>query len=58
MCVEFHRAHYNEPDDPTKITELSRGRGMYRVIHKALRDFRRVRYSNEDGHAEGEHISR
>jgi hypothetical protein len=31
---------------------------MYRVIHKSLRDFRQLRYSNPDGHAEGEHVNR
>jgi hypothetical protein len=30
----------------------------YRVIHKALRDFRPLRYSSRDGHAEGEHVNR
>jgi hypothetical protein len=30
---------------------------MYRVIHKFLRDFRPLRYSSRDGHAEGEHIN-
>jgi hypothetical protein len=30
----------------------------YRVIHKSLRDFRPLRYSSRDGHAEGEHINR
>jgi hypothetical protein len=31
---------------------------MYRVIHKSLRDFRPLRYSSRDGHAEGEHVNR
>jgi hypothetical protein len=31
---------------------------MYRAIHKSLRDFRPLRYSSRDGHAEGEHVSR
>ena len=31
---------------------------MYRVIHKSLRDFRSLRYSSRDGHAEGEHVNR
>jgi hypothetical protein len=30
----------------------------YRVIHKSARDFRPLRYSNRDGHAEGEHVNR
>jgi hypothetical protein len=30
----------------------------YRVIHKSLRDFRPLRYSNRDGHAEGQHVNR
>jgi hypothetical protein len=29
-----------------------------RVIHKFLRDFRPLRYSNRDGDAEGEHVNR
>ena len=32
--------------------------GIYRVIHKSLRDFRPLRYSSRDGHAEGEHGNR
>jgi hypothetical protein len=30
----------------------------YRVIHKSLRDFRPLRYSSRDGHAEGKHVNR
>jgi hypothetical protein len=30
---------------------------IYRVIHKFLWDFRPLRYSSRDGHAEGEHVS-
>jgi hypothetical protein len=33
-------------------------RFIYRVIHKSLRDLRPLRYSNWDGHAEGEHVNR
>jgi len=36
-----------------KITEQ-----LYRVIHKSLRDFRPLRSSSRDGHAEGEHVNR
>ena len=31
---------------------------IYRVIHKSLRDFRPLRYSSRDGHAEVEHVNR
>jgi hypothetical protein len=31
---------------------------IYRVIHKSLRNFRPLRYSNRDGDAEGEHVNR
>jgi hypothetical protein len=31
---------------------------LYRVIHKSLRDFRPLRYSSRDDHAEGEHVNR
>jgi hypothetical protein len=31
---------------------------IYRVIHKSLRDFRPLRYSSRDGHAEGKHVNR
>ena len=34
------------------------GSFIYRVIHKSLRDFRPLRYSSRDGHAEGEHVNR
>jgi hypothetical protein len=32
--------------------------GIYRIIHKSLRDFRPLRYSSWDGHAEGENVNR
>jgi hypothetical protein len=31
---------------------------IYRVINKSLRDFRPLRYSSRDGHAEKEHVKR
>ena len=31
---------------------------IYRVIHKSLWDFRPLRYSRRDGHAQGEHVNR
>ena len=31
---------------------------LYRLIHKSLPDFRPLRYSIRDGHAEGEHVNR
>jgi hypothetical protein len=31
---------------------------IYRVIHKSLRDFRHLRYSSRNGHAEEEHVNR
>jgi hypothetical protein len=31
---------------------------IYSGIHKSLRDFRPLRYSSLDGHAEGEHVNR
>jgi hypothetical protein len=31
---------------------------IYRVIHKYLRDFRPLRYSSRDGHAEREYVNR
>ena len=31
---------------------------IYRVIRKSLRDFRPLRYSSRDCHAEGEHVNR
>ena len=30
----------------------------YRIIHTSLRDYRPLRYSSQDGHAEGEHVNR
>ena len=30
----------------------------YRIIRKSLRDFRPLRYSSRDGHAEVEHVNR
>jgi hypothetical protein len=31
---------------------------LCRVIHKSLRDFRPLRYSSRDGHAEGDNVNR
>ena len=31
---------------------------IIQVIHKSLPDFRPLRYSSRDGHAEGEHVNR
>jgi hypothetical protein len=31
---------------------------LYSVVHKSLPDFRPLRYSSRDGHAEGEHVNR
>jgi hypothetical protein len=31
---------------------------IYMVIYKSLRDFRPLRCSSRDGHAEGEHVNR
>ena len=31
---------------------------LYRVIRKSLQDFRPLRYSSRDGHAEAEHVNR
>jgi hypothetical protein len=33
-------------------------RMMHRVIRKSLHDFRPLRYSSRDSHAEGEHVDR
>ena len=35
-----------------------RNEPLYRVIHKSLQDFRPLRYSSRDGHAEEEHVNR
>jgi hypothetical protein len=39
-------------------SDHSRNVLYYRVIHKSLRDFRPLRYSNRDGNAEREHVNR
>ena len=31
---------------------------IFWVIHKSLREFRPLRYSSRNGHAEGEHVNR
>ena len=36
---------------------ITRSKKKYRVIHKSLRDFRPLRYSSRDGHAEVEHVN-
>ena len=35
-----------------------RKKKQYRIIRKSVRDFRPLRYSSRDGHAEGEHVNR
>ena len=40
---------------PVEVPFLLR---LYGEIHKSLRDFRPLRYSSRDGHAEGEHVNR
>ena len=40
------------------MTRVTRRIQLYRVIHKSPRDFRPLRYSSRDGHAEGEHVNR
>ena len=37
---------------------LKKSYELYRVIRKSLRNFRPLRYSSQDGHAEGEHVNR
>ena len=52
---------------PKKRTEISDRQARfpltvklkyYRAIPESLRDFRTLRYSSQDGHAEGEHVNR
>jgi len=40
------------------IPELIQNTKIYGIIHKSVRDFRPLRYSSRDGHAEGEHVNR
>ena len=42
----------------TTMLIIRSSRVLYRVIHTSLRDFRPLRYSIRDGHAEGEHVNR
>jgi hypothetical protein len=46
MCLD-----HKKPLNKTRIK-------LYRDFHKSLRDFRPLRYSSRDGHAEGEHVNR
>jgi hypothetical protein len=50
---EKQLCHYPNMDEIMSITGA-----IYRVIRKSLRDFRPLRYSNRDGHAEEEHVNR
>ena len=43
---------------PSVIFRYSSMSHLYRVIHKSLRDFRPLRYSSRNGHAEGKHVNR
>jgi len=42
----------------TVVIHIGKLYHKYRVIRKSLRDFRPLRYSSRDGHAEGEHVNR
>ena len=61
--------HFSEPTysylaiSSVENTQIHKARNIkviyiYRVIHKPLQDFRPLRYSSRDGHAEGEHVNR
>jgi len=41
----------------TAVIDIGRLYHKYRVIRKSLRDFRLLRYSSRDGHAEGDHVN-
>ena len=41
-----------------RVRDNSQAIYIYRFIHKSLRDFRPLRYSIRDSHAEGEHVNR
>ena len=56
---------YDEVENSWNIINIDKGLScvwlktlIYRVILKCLRDFRPLRYSSRDGHAEGEHVNR
>jgi len=50
-CVKSHNSA-----DLIYTAEEAWNHTAYRVINKSLRDFRPLRYSSLDGHAEGEHV--
>ena len=49
---------YNRTSTLSYSCSYSNSKLKYRVIHKSLRDFRPLRYSSQDGHADGEHVNR
>jgi hypothetical protein len=50
VCSQIHTKHIN--------TLYRQNVELYRVIHKSFRDFRPLRYSSRDGHAQGERVNR
>jgi hypothetical protein len=58
VCSEIHIKHVNRLCGQNVELLNVKIDGIYRVIHKSLRDFQPLRYSSRDGHAEGEHINR
>jgi hypothetical protein len=43
---------------PVLLLDQCVNTGHIQVFRKSLRDFRPLRYSTRDGHAEGEHVNR
>ena len=50
-------SHYSHLTACNMVVHYS-SEAKYRVIHKSVRDFRPLRHSSRDGHAEGEHVNR
>ena len=58
LCPTLQVLDMSTLGDAVELTSTEILTTNYRVIHKSLRDFRPLRYSKRDVHAEEEHVNR
>ena len=56
--ISVHTSHETHSNKHIRYNDGWLMQLKYRVIHKSFRDFRPLRYSSRDGHAEGKHVNR
>ena len=57
-AIKYYRSMVPKVCSTDPSDQLPGDPWAYRIIHKSLRDFRALRYSSQDGHAEGELVNR